>query len=59
MKHGDPILPGQSAKEYPANSGTSTSFFLICPLMEPLNGRQEVLNISLLQLAPNDLFMPG
>jgi hypothetical protein len=31
----------------------------ICLVIEPLNGRQEVLNISFLQLTPDDLFMLG
>jgi hypothetical protein len=50
LKHGEPIFRSQSHKAVSRKQWYLDFFLSICPVIEPLNGRQQVLNISLLQL---------
>jgi hypothetical protein len=47
LKHGAPILRRQSCKAVARKQWKLDFLLSVCPLIEPLNGRQEVLKFSL------------
>ena len=58
LKHGEPVFRSQSRKAVSCKQWNLDFLLPICPLVQSLYGRQEVLDISPLQLASNDFFMP-